>query len=222
MKGAPERILSRCSKILVQGEERDFDEDMQKEVNHANDTFGVSEKECWPSLDTNLDPAIFSKDPAYQFDVKNWKNWKDVKERDPSIKGWFPMFNLTLVGLVALNDPPRVGVPSSVSICKQAGIKVIMVTGDQPPTAAAIAHQVNIITDPKLEYNYMMKEQGMTHEEAWAKCNAIVIHGDLLAQKHAKEDSELDDLIPIKVDSFLNGSQNQKSFSLELLLLKNC
>ena len=43
-----------------------------------------------------------------------------------------------------------------------------MVTGDQPPTAAAIAHQVNIITDPKLEYNYMLKELGMTHEEAWA------------------------------------------------------
>jgi P-type E1-E2 ATPase len=40
------------------------------------------------------------------------------------------MFNLTLVGLVALNDPPRIGVPRSVSLCKQAGIKVIMVTGD--------------------------------------------------------------------------------------------
>ena len=107
------------------------------------------------------------------------------------------MFNLTLVGLVALNDPPRIGVPRSVSLCKQAGIKVIMVTGDQPPTAAAIAHQVNIITNPKLEYNVMMKEQGMSHEEAWSKCNAIVIHGDLLAHKH-KEDSELDESDPDK------------------------
>ena len=33
MKGAPERILSRCSKILVQGEVKDFDEDIQREVN---------------------------------------------------------------------------------------------------------------------------------------------------------------------------------------------
>jgi P-type E1-E2 ATPase len=40
------------------------------------------------------------------------------------------MFNLTLVGLVALNDPPRIGVARSVSLCRQAGIKVIMVTGD--------------------------------------------------------------------------------------------
>jgi sodium/potassium-transporting ATPase subunit alpha len=71
-----------------------------------------------------------------------------------------------------------------------------MVTGDQPPTAASIAHKVNIITDPSLEYNTMMKK-GMSHEEAWSKCKAIVIHGDLLAEKHANEDN-LDDLDPEK------------------------
>jgi sodium/potassium-transporting ATPase subunit alpha len=36
----------------------------------------------------------------------------------------------------------------SVEKCRHAGIKVIMVTGDQPPTAAAIAYKVNIITNP--------------------------------------------------------------------------
>lgn len=56
------------------------------------------------------------------------------------------MWNLTLVGLVSLNDPPRLRVDLSVEKCRYAGIKVIMVTGDQPPTAAAIAHKVNIIT----------------------------------------------------------------------------
>lgn len=56
------------------------------------------------------------------------------------------MFDFTLVGLVALNDPPRPTVPNSVQQCRKAGIKVIMVTGDQPPTAAAIAEKVNIIT----------------------------------------------------------------------------
>jgi P-type E1-E2 ATPase len=66
------------------------------------------------------------------------------------------MFNLTLVGLVSLNDPPRKKVDMSVEKCRQAGIKVIMVTGDQPPTAAAIAHKVNIITRPDLEYNYLI------------------------------------------------------------------
>ena len=39
-----------------------------------------------------------------------------------------------------------------------------MVTGDQPPTAAAIAHKVNIITDPTLEYNCLMQEKGLSHD----------------------------------------------------------
>lgn len=41
-----------------------------------------------------------------------------------------------------------------------------MVTGDQPPTAAAIAHKVNIITDPTKEYNYLREEKGFNHEQA--------------------------------------------------------
>lgn len=42
-------------------------------------------------------------------------------------------------------DPPKTRVPKAILECRSAGIKVIMVTGDQPPTAAAIARQVNII-----------------------------------------------------------------------------
>jgi len=59
-----------------------------------------------------------------------------------------------------------------------------MVTGDQPPTAAAIANKVNIITRPDLEY-FTLLEKGYSQEEAWNKSQAIVIHGDLLAEKHA-------------------------------------
>jgi sodium/potassium-transporting ATPase subunit alpha len=164
MKGAPERILNRCSKILVRGEERDFDDEFRAEVNEANDSFGKMGERVLAFARFKLDPKVFTKDPAYRFDVKTWKNWKDVKEFDPNVKGWFPMWNLTLVGIVSLNDPPRPSVAYSVEKCKQAGIKVIMVTGDQPPTAAAIAHKVNIITNPSLEYNYLVKECGMGHE----------------------------------------------------------
>lgn len=42
-------------------------------------------------------------------------------------------------------DPPKNRVPGAILECRSAGIKVIMVTGDQPPTAAAIAKEVNII-----------------------------------------------------------------------------
>jgi P-type E1-E2 ATPase len=74
--------------------------------------------------------VLFKKDTNYPFDVKKWKNWKEVREFDDKIKGWFPMYDLTLIGLVSLNDPPRPRVDSSVLTCKRAGVKVIMVTGD--------------------------------------------------------------------------------------------
>ena len=57
------------------------------------------------------------------------------------------MWRLTFIGLISLNDPPRFRVDHSVEKCRKAGIKVIMVTGDQKPTAAAIANKVRIITD---------------------------------------------------------------------------
>ncbi|MGC5197676.1 cation-translocating P-type ATPase, partial [Aphanothece microscopica] len=56
--------------------------------------------------------------------------------------------NLTLVGLVALYDPPRPEVPEAIRLCHQAGIKVTMVTGDYGLTAQAIAHQIGLLDPP--------------------------------------------------------------------------
>jgi hypothetical protein len=42
---------------------------------------------------TKLDPKEFKKS-GYPFDFKNWKSWKNVKEHDHSIPGWFPMHKL--------------------------------------------------------------------------------------------------------------------------------
>jgi len=91
------------------------------------------------------------------------------------------MHKLCLVGLISLNDPPRATTAFAVDKCRTAGIKVIMVTGDQPATAGAIAAKVNIITKPELEYNYLINDLKMDPREAWIKSQSIVIHGDLLA-----------------------------------------
>ena len=52
---------------------------------------------------------------------------------------------LTIVGLVGMHDPLREGVPESVSICKEAGIKVRMVTGDNQKTAVSLAKEAGIL-----------------------------------------------------------------------------
>jgi sodium/potassium-transporting ATPase subunit alpha len=52
---------------------------------------------------------------------------------------------LTFDGLVALEDPPRDGVPDAVRRCHTAGLRVLMLTGDHPRTALAIARQTGIV-----------------------------------------------------------------------------
>ena len=59
----------------------------------------------------------------------------------------FPLGGFRFVGLMFIIDPPRAAVPDAVVKCRSAGIKVIMVTGDYPITAKAIAKRVGIISD---------------------------------------------------------------------------
>ncbi len=54
-------------------------------------------------------------------------------------------FNFAFLGLIGLEDPVRPEVPDAIKLCNQAGIKVIMITGDYPATAKSIAAQIGII-----------------------------------------------------------------------------
>jgi Ca2+-transporting ATPase len=56
-----------------------------------------------------------------------------------------PYEQLELLGLIGLSDPPRADVRDSIARCCTAGIRVLMVTGDQPATARAVAHAVGLV-----------------------------------------------------------------------------
>lgn len=185
LKGAPDRVLERCNSILIAGVPCDLTEDIKKEILDANELFGNMGERVLGFSKIELSVQDFDKD--MMFDTKGWRAWRDVFHKNDLFPGWFPMWNLNFVGLVSLNDPPRKGVDMSVLKCRSAGIKVIMVTGDQKNTGAAIAAKVNIIQDKSLEFNHMVAA-GMTEEQAMAECKAIVIHGDELAAVNFEEE----------------------------------
>merc|ERR1711878_129127 len=130
MKGAPERIVDRCSTIIVDGRELPMTEEWKNAFETAYMELGGLGERVLGFCDYML-PA--DKYPVgYPFDAE------DVN---------FPLEGLRFVGLMSMIDPPRAAVPDAVSKCRSAGIKVIMVTGDHPITAKAIARSVGIISE---------------------------------------------------------------------------
>lgn len=92
---------------------------------------------------------------------------------------------LVFVGLMALIDPPRASVPGAVRKCQTAGIKVIMVTGDHPVTAKAIAKKVNIISEDAITIEDVAasKYGGDESQVGEDEYNAIVVPGHVLQEK---------------------------------------
>jgi len=81
--------------------------------------------------------------PAAELDKSVFDDINGLEERLIALN-----IDLTIVGLVALVDPPRDDTAETVRVCRNAGIRFAMVTGDFALTATAIAEQVGIITTP--------------------------------------------------------------------------
>jgi len=89
-------------------------------------------------------PMVRSLEEELQADPR----YKDELKEALIGKGARPAKDLVFVGLVTLQDPPRLEVPKAIADCHTAGVKVVMVTGDHPLTAAAIARKIGLITHP--------------------------------------------------------------------------
>lgn len=89
-------------------------------------------------------------------------------------KGETTQNGLTLLGLVAMYDPPREGVAEAIADCYRAGIKVSVVTGDYSLTAAAIARQIGIICDHDYVTITGAEVESMSQEELAEKIDTEV------------------------------------------------
>jgi sodium/potassium-transporting ATPase subunit alpha len=171
IKGAPEKVWKYCNRILMEGKYRSIENSDKTIFEGVNLKFGKNGERVLGFAMLPLPKEQFPE--GFHFNTSNPDNFN------------FPLEDFVFVGLISLMDPPKESVPFAIKKCQSAGIKVIMVTGDQPPTAAAIAKQIGIIT---LKTNEDLKEMGYSPEEALQKANAVVIHGDMIVK--AFEDGE--------------------------------
>ena len=117
-KGAPEVVLARCVRAAMNGGVVELAADLAVTFRTAAET--MAEK--------GLRVLAFAwRELPESFDLAN-------AEAD-----------MTLAGLVGLEDPPRTEVAEALQKCRDAGIKVIMVTGDHPHTATAIAREIGLV-----------------------------------------------------------------------------
>jgi P-type Ca2+ transporter type 2C len=126
-KGAPEVIVQSCERQLTERGEEPLDDAQRTEV------LEVARRMAGEALRVL---AIAYKRDATPEDAEK---------------------EMTLLGLVGMIDPPRSEAQAAVRECEEAGIKVIMITGDHPLTAKAVAEELglgkhgHIITGPELE-----------------------------------------------------------------------
>uniref|UniRef100_A0A915Q4X1 Sodium/potassium-transporting ATPase subunit alpha n=1 Tax=Setaria digitata TaxID=48799 RepID=A0A915Q4X1_9BILA len=171
MKGAPEQIIARCQSYFRDNEEQELIQEDSRTFQDAYEYLGGLGERVLGFCDLDLDPEKYSKNFKFSIEPPN-----------------FPLDGLRFLGLISMIDPPRPAVPHAVGLCQTAGIKIVMVTGDHPVTAEAIARQVNIIKEESIISRIindgdklMQKEEMMDGDKSWA----MIIHGEQLRQLSA-------------------------------------
>jgi calcium-translocating P-type ATPase len=118
-KGAPETVLPLCSATLEQGQVVLLDD--------AGRAHLLAEQERMAEQGLRVLALAYRNLPSV------------AEERETE---------LVFAGLIGLVDPPRPGVAEAIATCRAAGIRVIMVTGDHPHTASALAREIGLAQKP--------------------------------------------------------------------------
>ncbi len=129
MKGAPETVLERCDRELIDGEIVDLTDDRKAELEAQNESFA--------------EDALRVMGFAYRPDAPKEAS-EDIEE------------GMVFLGLQGMLDPPRPEVPEAIAGCLDAGINVVMITGDNAVTARAIGEEIGlrsatVVTGSELE-----------------------------------------------------------------------
>ncbi len=138
VKGSVEKLLPLSSHILVDGEKVPFSETNARDILGANTAMAGQAMRVMA-----LAYADLSGEPGDLSD-------EDIRH------------NLVFVGLVGMADPPREEAKEAVRLCHQAGIRVVMITGDHQLTAESVAHQVGLPPGEAISGNRL---QEMSDEE---------------------------------------------------------
>ena len=120
-KGAPESVLALCTRAKMHGETLPMTRDDRASILAQSRSFA---EQAYRVL------AVAMRDVAHQPEHIE----VETIEKD-----------LTFLGLVAMMDPPHREVPEAIAKCRQAGVRVIMITGDHPLTALAIARKIGLM-----------------------------------------------------------------------------
>lgn len=160
LKGAPERVLAKCSTYLKEGVPTPVDESFNKSFDDAYSYMASRGHRVIACAQYNLPGHIYPE--TFPF-TRNPIN--------------YPETGYTFIGLVSLEDPPKHGVREAIGTLRLAGIKVMMVTGDHPKTAEAIARKINLILGDTKQT--LSAKTGRPVEEIYDdEVTAVVVHGD--------------------------------------------
>ncbi|MDH4152060.1 MAG: cation-translocating P-type ATPase, partial [Betaproteobacteria bacterium] len=119
-KGAPEAVLTRCAVVMSAQGETAIDR---------------------PALERAAADMAAAGMRVLAVACRQWSAIPDLNAADAAEQG------LVFVGMVGMIDPPRAEAKAAVATCREAGITPVMITGDHPATARAIALRLGIAGD---------------------------------------------------------------------------